>query len=79
MIPFVNRTVEWGVGIAAFVSVLGIVPRHCARLTDCRQAKVRKVNAVLLTLKRITLPPRHLRHAVSVPKPPPPPPLLFRV
>ena len=31
IVPFVNRTLEWGVVIATFVSVLSIVPRHCAR------------------------------------------------
>ena len=32
IVPFVNRTFEWGVVIATFLSVLSVVPRHCARL-----------------------------------------------
>ena len=27
--PFVNRTFEWGVVIATFLSVSSVVPRHC--------------------------------------------------
>ena len=34
MVPFVNRTLDWGVGIAILLSVLSVVPRPCARLTD---------------------------------------------
>ena len=30
-VPFMNRTFEWGVGIATFLPILSIVPRHCAR------------------------------------------------
>ena len=32
-LPFVDRTFEWGVVIAAFLGTLSIVPRHCVRLT----------------------------------------------
>ena len=49
IVPFVNRTFEWGVAIATFWSVLSIVPRHCAHLTYFLHPKLRKVNAVLIT------------------------------
>ena len=49
MVPFVNRTFEWGVVIATFLPILSIVPRHCARLTYFLHSKLRKVNAVLIT------------------------------
>ena len=54
-VPFVIRTFEWGVAIATFLSVLSIVPRHCARLTDFLLSQLRKINAALITVKRITL------------------------
>ena len=41
IVPFVNRTFEWGVVIATFLSVLSTVPRRCARLTDFLHPKVR--------------------------------------
>ena len=37
----VNRTFEWGAVIAPFLSVLSIVPRHCARLTYFLHPKLR--------------------------------------
>jgi hypothetical protein len=55
MVPFVDRTFEWGVAIATFSSVLRVVPRHCARLTYFLHPKLRKSNAVLLTLKLMIL------------------------
>ena len=61
-----NRTFEWGVVIATFLSVLSIVHCHCARLTYFLQPKLRKINAVLITLKLITLA-FALRRAVSAP------------
>ena len=62
---FVNslRTFEWGVAITTFVSVLSVVPRHCARLTDFLHPKLRTSNAVLITPQPITHIPRHLRCA----------------
>ena len=63
MVSFVNRTFEWGVVIATFLSVLSIVPRHCARLTDFLPPKLRKSNALLITLKLITLTLRCMRRA----------------
>ena len=33
IVPFVNRTFEWGAVIATSVSLLSVVPRHCAHLT----------------------------------------------
>ena len=62
-----NRTFEWGVDIATFLSVLSIVPRHCARLTYFFRPKLRKTSAVLVALKLITLGLRRLQRAVSAP------------
>ena len=53
--PFVNRTVEWGVLVATFLSVLGIVPRHCARLTFLHP-KLRTTTAVPITLPQEAFP-----------------------
>ena len=45
IVPFVNRTFEWGVVIATFLSVLSMgVPRHCARLTYFLHPKLRNAN-----------------------------------
>ena len=63
-VPFVNRVFEWGVVIATFLSILSIVPRHCARLADFFHPKLRDINAVLITLRLIALA---LRRAVSAP------------
>ena len=49
IVPHVNPTFEWGVVITTFVSLLRIVPRHCARLTYFLHPKLREINAVLLT------------------------------
>ena len=63
-----------------FLSVLSIVPRHCARLTDCLHPQSREINAVLIPPRPIALPPRRLRRAGGIPTPPilglavPPPP-----
>ena len=46
--PFVNRIFQWEVAIATFLSVLGVVPRHCARLTCFLHPKLRDRNAVLM-------------------------------
>ena len=59
-----KRTFEWGVVIATFLSVLSIVPCHCARLTYFLHQKLRKFDAVLITLKLVTLTLRRLRCAV---------------
>ena len=40
-----NRTFEWGVGIATLLSVLSIVPRHCAHWTHFLHPKSREINA----------------------------------
>ena len=55
MVPFVNRTFEWGVVVATFLSVLGIVPRRRARLTSFLHPKLRNTNAVLITPQPMTL------------------------
>ena len=65
LLPFVNCTFEWGVVIATVLSVLSIVPRHCARLTYFLHPKWRKIDALLITLKQMTLT---LRRAVSTPQ-----------
>ena len=65
--PFVNRTFEWGVVIATVLSVLSVVPRHCARLTCFVHPKLRKNSAALITLKQIILALRRLPRAVSTP------------
>ena len=62
-----NGTFEWGVVIATYLSVLSIMPRHCARLTFFLHPKLRKINAVLLTPQLITLTLRRLRRAGSIP------------
>ena len=62
IIPFVNCTLEWGVVSATFLSVLSIVPRHCARLINFFHSNSRKSNAALIPL---IIPP--LRRAVSAP------------
>ena len=62
--PFVSRTFEKGVAIAAFFSVLSVVPRHCARLTHILHPKLREMNAVLMTPQRRTLT---LRQTGSIP------------
>ena len=67
LVPFVNHIFEWGAAIATFLSVLRIVPRHCARLTDFLHPKSRKINAAPITLKLIALPLRRLRRALSTP------------
>ena len=64
IVPFVNRTLELGAVIATFLSILSIVPRHCARLTCFLHPKRREINAVLITPQPITLP---LRRAGSIP------------
>ena len=43
IVPFVDRTFEWGVVIAIFLSVLSIVPRQCARWTYFLPPKLRKI------------------------------------
>ena len=54
MVPFVDRTFEWGVVIATFLSVLSVVPCHCACLTYFLHPKLREINAVPSTLQLIT-------------------------
>ena len=66
MVPLVNRTFEWGVVIAAFLSVLSIVPRRCARLAYFLHPKLRKISEVLITPRLLTLPLRRLRCAGSI-------------
>ena len=72
--PFVNGTLEWGVGIATFLSALSIVPRHCACLTHFLHPKLTTIHAVLLTPQLITLT---LRRAGSVTNAVPPHPNLL--
>ena len=55
IVPLVNCIFQWGVVIGAFLSVLSIVPCSCARLTYFFHPKSRQINAVLITLKLITL------------------------
>ena len=64
---FANRTFEWGVAIATLLSVLSIVPRHCARWTSFLHPKLRTINASLINPQPIPLPLRRLRRAGSVP------------
>ena len=56
-----DRTFEWGVVTATLLSVLSILPRHCARLTGFLHPKLRQINAVLITPQLITLPLRRLQ------------------
>ena len=67
IVPFVNYGFEWEVVVSTFLSVLSIVPCHCARLTYFLHPKLRKINAVLITLKLTTLTLRRMRRAVSAP------------
>ena len=55
IVLFVNRTFEWAVFIATFLSVLSTVPHHCARLTYFLHPKWRKINAVLIAPQLIAL------------------------
>ena len=50
-----SRTFEWGVVIAAFLSVSSLVPRRYARLAYFLHPKLRKIDAVLFTPQPITL------------------------
>ena len=65
MVPFVNRTFEWGAVIATFLPILSVVPCHCARLTYFLHTKLRKTDAVLIN-GVIPLPLRRLQRAGSV-------------
>ena len=58
------HTFEWGAVIAPFLSVLSVVPRHCARLTDYLHPKLRRIYLGPVVLQPIT---RTLRRAVSSP------------
>ena len=68
MVPFVNRTFEWGVVSAPFLSVLSLGPCLFPRLTNFLHPKLREIDAVLITPQLIAL---SLRHAVSAPIGPP--------
>ena len=59
-----NGAFERGALIATFVSVLTVMPRHCARLAYFLHPKLREIDAVLITPKLLTLP---LRRAGTVP------------
>ena len=63
VVPFGDRTLEWGVVIATFLAVLRIVPRDCARLTDFLPPNLREINAVLIDPKLITFTLRRPRCA----------------
>ena len=65
---FVNGTFQWGAHIATLLSILSIVPRHCARLTDFLHPKSRKLYAVLITSQLIALTLRRLRRFIRLPK-----------
>ena len=65
IVPFVNRSFQWRVVIATFLSIFSIMPRHCAHLTYFFHPKFREINAMLITLKLITLT---LQRAVSTPR-----------
>ena len=62
-----NRTVEWEVVSVTSLSVLSIVPRHCARLTYVLHPTLRNINVVLIARQLITVTLRRLRCAGSVP------------
>ena len=66
-VHFVTRTFEGGVAIATLLSVLSIVPRHCARLTCFLPPKLREIHAVPTNPQVITLPLRRLWRAGSNP------------
>ena len=55
VVPFVNGTFEWGAVIATFLSILSLLPHHCARLTCFLHPNLKKSNAVLITPQPITL------------------------
>ena len=49
-----NRTFEWAVVIATFLSFFffwSFVPRHCAHLTYFLHPKIKEINVVLFTLQ----------------------------
>ena len=55
IVPFVNGTFEWGVVITPFLSILSIVPRHCARLTHFLHPKLSTIHAVPISPQLPTL------------------------
>ena len=63
--PVVDGPCEWAAVIAAFVSVLSVVPRRRARLSPFLRPKLRKTNAVLTAPQPITPPPPAARAARS--------------
>ena len=67
MVPFVNRTFEWGVAIANFLSVSSIVPLKSACWTCFLHPKLRKINAVPITPRLITLAMRRLPRTGRIP------------
>ena len=72
-----NRIFEWGVVIATLLSILSIVPLHGARLTCFLHPKLRKINALPITLKLIALTLRRLWCTVSTPNMSPPSVIVF--
>ena len=56
-------TFEWGGVIATLLSILSIVPRHCARLIHFLHPKLREINAVLSTPQLMTLTLRRAGHS----------------
>ena len=65
--PFANGTFEWGAAIAPFLSVLSVVPRHCAGLTHFLHPKLRRSHAVPIAPQPMPLPLRPLRRAGRIP------------
>ena len=63
-----TRTLERGVAITTFLSVLSVVPRHRAHLIYSLHPELREIDAVLITLKPMTLSLRRRRRAVSAPR-----------
>ena len=60
-----NRTFEWRVVITTILSVLSIVPCQCAHVTYILHPKMRKINAVRMTLKLISCTLWRMRRARS--------------
>ena len=54
--------------IATSLSVLRVVPCHCARWAYFFHPKLREIDAVVITLKLIPLTLRRLWNAVSAPE-----------
>ena len=64
-----NCTFQRGVVIATFLSVLGIVPCHCARLTYFLHPKLRKISVMLIAFTYPVVPAAGSKRSQRVRRP----------